>query len=116
MSTRGVLRENGDAVATGQAAACWLAAIGHYAYTDNAGSGSISTFAVKADGKLSSAGTTVISPTAHPLDMDGASGKFLYVLADGLHDIIGYRVAADGSLTQISEVAIPAGVAGLAAH
>ncbi len=116
VSSRGVLHENGAPVSTGQTAACWLAVIGHHAYTDNAGSGSISTFAVKRDGQLTLTGSTVISPTAHPLDMAGANGKFLYVLANGLNKLIGYRVAADGSLTQVTEVPVPAGAAGLGAH
>ena len=38
------------------------------------------------------------SATAHPLDMAGAEGRFLYVLADGLRGVIGYWVAGDGSL------------------
>jgi 6-phosphogluconolactonase len=116
VSARGILTQNGTPVSTGQTAACWLAAVGHYAYTDNAGSGSISTFAVRPNGDLSLTGTTVISSTAHPLDMAGAGGKFLYVVANGLNEVIGYRVAANGSVTQVSEVPVPAGVAGLGAH
>lgn len=116
VSSRGVLHENGVPVATGQTAACWLAAVGHHAYTDNAGSGSISTFAVAPNGELSVTGTTVVSPTSHPLDMAGASGKYLYVLANGLNKVIGYRVASDGSLTQVTEFSVPVGVAGLGAH
>lgn len=116
VSGNGALRENGAPVASGQAAACWLAAVGRYAYTDNAGSGSIGTFKVAADGQLALSATTLIASTAHPLDMAGADGHYLYVLANGLNEIIGYRVAGDGSLTEINQVPVPAGAIGLGAH
>ena len=113
---RGDLTANGPAVSSGQAAACWLAAVKGYAYTDNAGSGSIGRFAVAASGALTLTGTTDISPTAHPLDMAGAADRYLYVLANGLNEIIGYRVASDGGLTQVTTVPVPTGVAGVAAN
>jgi 6-phosphogluconolactonase len=116
VSRDGTLQENGAPVTSGQAAACWLAAVGRYAYTDNAGSGSIGRFAVSPNGQLSLTGTTQISPTAHPLDMAGAQGHYLYVLANGLNEIIGYQVAADGSLTQTTSVPVPAGVSGVGAY
>jgi 6-phosphogluconolactonase len=116
VSSNGTLSENGAPVSSGQAAACWLAAVGPFAYTDNAGSGSISTFAVGANGQLGLTATTAISPTAHPLDMAGAQGRFLYVLANGLNEVIGYRAAPDGSLTQVNSVPVPAGVDGLGAY
>ena len=116
VSPFGTLSENGGPVSSGQAAACWLAAVGRFAYTDNAGSGSIGTFAVGRGGLLSLTGTTPISATAHPLDMAGAEGRFLYVLADGLHEVIGYWVAGDGSLSQVSSVPVPVGAAGLGAY
>lgn len=116
VSRTGALSENGAPVSSGQAAACWLAAVGRYAYTDNAGSGSVGTFSVAADGRLTLTGTTVIAPTAHPLDMAGAGGHYLYVLAGGLNAIIGYHVANDGSLTEITQVPVPAGAIGLGAH
>ena len=115
VSPNGTLSENGGPVSSGQAAACWLAAVGHFAYTDNAGSGSIGTFAVAPNGQLRLTATTAISPTAHPLDMAGAQGRFLYVLANGLNEVIGYRAAADGSLTQLDSVPVPAGTVGLGA-
>lgn len=113
----GTLKPNGSPVSSGQAAACWLASVGRYAYTTNAGSGSIATFAVAPDGTLSHIATTTISPAAHPLDETGVrDGKLLYVLADGLHQIIGYKVAHDGALTQVATAPVPAGADGLGAH
>ncbi|MGN6252515.1 MAG: lactonase family protein [Marmoricola sp.] len=115
VSQRGTLSANGGPVSTGQAAACWLASVGRYAYTANAGSGSISTLSVAPDGSLAVTGTTPISADAHPLDMAGAKGRFLYVVAHGTDEIIGYRVGAGGSLSQITRVSAP-GATGLGAH
>lgn len=117
VARHGTLTPNGAPVSSGQAAACWLASVGSFAFTTNAGSGSIATFAVARDGTLSLTATTPISPTAHPLDESGVSdGHLLYVLADGLHQVIGYKVAADGTLTQVAAAPVPAGVDGLGAH
>ena len=112
----GVLTPNGAPVSSGQAAACWLAAVGRYAFTTNAASGSIGTFAVAPAGTLSHVGTTPIAPTARPLDEAGADGRFLYVLADGLDEIIGYHVSDDGALTQVTTAPVPGGTVGVGAH
>jgi 6-phosphogluconolactonase (cycloisomerase 2 family) len=105
------------AVPTFQGAPCWLVVSknGKYAYTANAGAGSISGFSIAADGSLALLGST--TGLAHPLDEAFSNnGRFLYVLNDGRHDLVGYRVAADGSLTLLGEVgALPAGAIGLAA-
>jgi 6-phosphogluconolactonase len=106
-------------VLTGQGAACWLVASknGRYAFTANAGSGSISTFAVDPSGALSLAGTTSIGAGSHPLDAAISNNdQFLYDVADGQHLVVGYRIGSDGSLTQVASAAIPAGAAGLAAR
>lgn len=104
------------AVPTFQGAPCWLVVSknGKFAFTANAGAGSISGFAVSANGSLSLLGST--PGLAHPLDEAMSNnGRYLYVLNDGRHDISGYRVAADGSLTPLGEVgALPAGAIGLA--
>lgn len=116
VSRTGVLTPNGGPVSSGQAAACWLAAAGSWAYTTNAGSGSIGRFSVARDGSLSLIGTTTLGSTSHPLD-EGVSRDqdFLYVLADGLHQIDGFRVGQDGGLTQVSSVNVPTGSAGIGA-
>jgi len=113
----GILTPNGGPVTSGQAAACWLAAAGRFAYTDNAGSGSVGRFAVADDGSLSLIGTTVVGAGSHPLDEGvSANQKYLYVLADGLHQIVGYRVGADGSLNQVTSIGVPTGAIGIGAH
>jgi hypothetical protein len=116
VSRAGVLTPNGGPVSSGQAAACWLAVAGPFAYTTNAGSGSIGTFSVAADGTLKLVGTTLIAANAHPLDLDANRNQdFLYVLADGQHQIVGYRVGPDGSLSPVTTAAVPTGAVGLGA-
>src|SRR2546421_68152 len=96
----GTLTPNGPPVPSGQAAACWLAAAGHFAYTTNAGSGSIGSFAIASDGALSMVGTTVVGAGSTPLDNTVSQDQdFMYVLLGGFHQIVGYRVGHDGSLT-----------------
>jgi len=113
----GTLTPNGAPVSSGQAAACWLAAAGHFAYTTNAGSGSIGRFAVAHDGSLSLIGTTVVGTGSHPLDEAVSRDQhFLTVLVDGLHQINEYRVGHDGSLSPVSSARVPAGAIGAAAH
>jgi 6-phosphogluconolactonase len=110
-------------VLTHQAAPCWLVATknGRYAYTANAGAGTISGFSVDhgaltllaADG--SSAG---LGAGSHPLDEAvSENGQFLYVLVDGFHALAGFRIADDGSLTPAASAAgLPVGAIGLAAR
>jgi len=101
----GTLTANGGPVSSGQAAACWLAAAGHFAYTTNAASGSIGRFAIAPDGSLSHLGTTVIGAGSTPLDNTVTHDQqFMYVLLAGSHQIVGYRVGADGSTPPVAVV------------
>ena len=110
------------AVVTHQAAPCWLVVTpdGRFAYTANAGAGSISGFSIAADGSIAllnaSGATGSFGAGSHPLDEAISSdGRFLYVLVDGHHTIGGFRINADGSLTPLGEVGtLPAGAVGLA--
>jgi hypothetical protein len=101
----GTVTTNGPAVPVSQAAACWLAAAGGYAFTANAGSGSIGRYAVAPSGTLTVLGSTLAenNTASHPLD-EGVSADqhYLYVLADGVSQIVGYQVGSDGSLTQVT--------------
>jgi 6-phosphogluconolactonase (cycloisomerase 2 family) len=115
----GTVTVNGSAVPIDQAAACWLAAADGFTYTANAGSGSIGRYAVAADGGLTALGSTLVenNPASHPLDEGVSAGQnYLYVLANGLSQIVGYRVGADGSLTQVTTVSAAAGSGGLGAN
>jgi hypothetical protein len=110
------------AVATFQAAPCWLVATkdGRFAYTANAGAGNISRFGIGANGSLTllDAGTPAASFGAgsHPLDLGvSPDGQFLYNLTDGLHRISGFRIAADGTLTSVGTLGgLPVGAEGIA--
>ena len=109
---------NGPAVPINQAASCWLAAAGGFAYTANAGSGSIGRYAVTPGGTLTALGSTLVEndPASHPLDEGVSAGQdYLYVLADGLSQVVGYRVGTDGSLTQVTSAPAAAGSAGIGA-
>lgn len=109
------------AVVNGQVAACWIAISnnGKYAYTTNAGSGTISSYQIAEDGAL-----TLLNPTAgvigagsSPVDMAFSNnGQTLYALANGAHTISIFGMQADGSLTSQGAVSVPAGVVGLAAR
>lgn len=114
----GMVTANGPAVPTDQAAACWLAAAGRFAYTDNAGSGSIGEFAVAPDGVLTLLGNQLVENNAasHPLDEAvSADQNYLYILANGLSQIVGYRVDPNGSLTQVSTAPVAEGSGGIGA-
>jgi 6-phosphogluconolactonase len=114
----GAVTANGSAVPIDQAASCWLAAAGGFAYTANADSGSIGRYAVAPDGTLTALGSTVVenNPASHPLDESvSANQDYLYVLANGLSEIVGYRVGTDGSLTQVTAAPVAAGSGGIGA-
>ena len=106
------------ALANGGKAACWAAAPvnGRFAYSANAGSGTISSYTVSADGSLALL-NAVAATTAGPLDMAFTNNsRFLYVRnADGT--ISGFEFEADGSLTPITTISgLPAGAQGIAAR
>jgi 6-phosphogluconolactonase (cycloisomerase 2 family) len=110
------------ALATGQAAPCWLVRAGRFAYTANGGSGTLSGFRVGADGTLTlldpSGVTANIGAGSHPLDetVTRHGGRFLYNLTDGLHRITGFRIGHDGSLSQVDvTTGLPVGAAGIVA-
>jgi 6-phosphogluconolactonase (cycloisomerase 2 family) len=111
---------------TGGRAPCWLIATadGRYAYTANAGTGTITGFAVSSDGHLSllTAGgaTGVTGAGSTPLDLDlAAHDRLLYVLESGAGAVGGFAVGADGGLTPIGTApagAPASGLQGLAAY
>jgi len=107
----------GDA-ATHQGAPCWVAITrnGEFAYTGNAGSGTITGFSVGHDGALTLLNPSGVSATVHAGAVDLAlsrGSRMLYQL-DGT-SINAFRVAADGQLAPLGSIAKPAGSVGLAA-
>ena len=109
-------------VPTYQTAACWVVVTknGKYAYTTNAGSGSIGAYDVSKDGTLTllngQAGLTGAGSTPIDAAVSGNS-QYLYTLNAGAHTITGFGVNSDGSLNAIGGVSgLVAGAAGLAAR
>jgi 6-phosphogluconolactonase len=114
-------------LSTHQVAACWLVLSnnGHFAFVANAGSGSISAYAIESNGMLRAldrSGRTGVTstPDATPLDMGlSKDGKFLYVLQTGSGTIGSFAVGADGHLTTLADtpgLAAAVGFQGLAAY
>jgi 6-phosphogluconolactonase (cycloisomerase 2 family) len=91
---------------------------GRYAFTANAASDSISTFAIATDGALSLVFAQAAQATgAHTTDMAlSRNSQYLYANDGGTHMISAFRVGTDGSLTRLGGVTIPAGATGLAAR
>ncbi len=105
-------------VALGQNAPCWLVTTrdGRYAYTANAGSGTISSLGIAPDGVLSLL-NPVAGTLAAPLDLAiTGNSKFLYA-REGNSAVSGFKIAPDGSLTLVgSWTGLPAGAQGIAAR
>jgi 6-phosphogluconolactonase len=108
--------ESASVSTNGQAAPCWLIATtnGRFAYTANAGSGTISGYAI-AQGAMQLlvpsgvSGSTGAGST--PLDLDLSRGDhFLYVLESGAGRIGAFAVSGDGALSAL------AGIGGLVAE
>ena len=81
--------------------------------------GNIGRYAVASEGTLTALGSTPIEndPTSSPHEEGVSAGQnYLYVLAQGLSQIVGYRVGADGSLTQVTAVPVATGSFGVGAN
>jgi len=107
-------------VPTTQTAACWVAISkeGRYAYTTNAGSGSISSYAIGNDGSISLLNAIAGSTGAgsSPIDMAFSNnGSFLYALSAAAHSVSIFQAQPDGSLVALGNLAVPVGAVGLAA-
>jgi 6-phosphogluconolactonase (cycloisomerase 2 family) len=107
-------------VPTLQTAACWLVTTGNgrYAFTTNAGSDSVSTFAVSRAGVLSLLHSDSAGAGAHPTDAALSRGdRFLYTLDAFTHQVTGFEVASDGTLTPLGATGtLPASASGLVAR
>ncbi len=100
-----------DAVATGQAATCWVAPAGGTLYASNAGSASLSGFRSDRHGQLTLLGQTGTDPgtvdaTASP------DGRFLYVQTGGNGIVDEFALGSGGALTQIGSVTVAGAVGG----
>jgi 6-phosphogluconolactonase (cycloisomerase 2 family) len=110
------------AVATGQAATCWLVAGDNgFAWTSNTGSSTLSLFGYSRTGQLELIDAVAASTSGAPIDLTLAGGgKFLYTLDAASGQVSGFAVDEDsGALTSVSSVGgLPAmaGLQGIAAR
>jgi 6-phosphogluconolactonase (cycloisomerase 2 family) len=112
------------AAPTYQTAPCWVAATenGRYAYTANAGSGSITGYRVDHNGQLTlltpNGQTGLTGPGSHPIDLGFShNSRYLYVAANGTGIVAAFQIGADGSLTPLAgATGLPASAAGVAAR
>jgi len=107
------------AIPTKQAAACWLilSRDGRFAYTANAGSGSISGFSVNPSGALQLLNadgiTASVGAGSHPVDLAiSRYGRFFFSLNNGNGTLSAFRTSSTGSLELLMSVN---GIAGSAA-
>ena len=101
-----------------QAAACWVVVTenGKFAYTNNAGSDTISSYVISKTGVISLLDSVAGTPGAGNIDLAlSKNSKFLYSLNSIDHTIAGFRVNPDGSITLVGKIAVPTGADGLAA-
>jgi 6-phosphogluconolactonase (cycloisomerase 2 family) len=100
-----------DAVASTQAATCWVAPAGGYFYTSNAGSATVSGYQDGPVGQLALLGQTATDPGT--VDASASTGgQFLYVQAGGTGSVDEFVVNASGSLTAIGSVHVAGAVGG----
>lgn len=117
---RGQLVAVNSAIMTGQRAACWavMTENGRLGYVSNAGTGTITGFAIGHDGEaeLLDANGVTATTGGNPTDMAlSKDGRFLYARVASLSAIAVFRINRDGSLTTLpSLTGTPAGLAGLA--
>jgi len=100
-----------SAVATGQAATCWVTPAGSFLFASNAGGASESGFTASASGQLTLIGNTA-TDTGTVDASSAAGGRFLYVQTGGAGIVDEFAVSAGGSLTKIGSVTVPGAVGG----
>ncbi|MBV8454916.1 MAG: beta-propeller fold lactonase family protein [Deltaproteobacteria bacterium] len=118
----GVLELITPALGDTQKAACWVVVPrdGRFAYTSNTASNTISSYTVSDDGKLALLKVKAASTGKGSVPIDMAlsnNSDFLYVRNGGNGTVSGFRIHADGSLTEVTSAAgVPSGAQGIAAR
>ena len=109
-------------VSTGETAACWVALTpdGRYAFTTNTGSGTLSSFELGFNGKLTVADSQsgIIGSATGPIDLViSPESQFLYTLNSGNESISSFALGLDGELTPLTTTTgLPDGANGLIAR
>jgi 6-phosphogluconolactonase (cycloisomerase 2 family) len=109
-----------SAIMTGQRAACWalLTPDSRFGYVSNAGTGTITGFAIARNGSATQLDADGVSASTggNPTDMAMShDGRHLYARVANLSSIAVFRIGRDGSLTALpSLTGTPAGGFGLA--
>ena len=101
-----------------QAAPCWVAISGPYAFTTDAHSNTISTYRVAWNGALSLLASSAATTGAADTDMaiGGSHGQYLLVYDAGAGEIQEFAIGHDASLSPLSAVySLPSTAEGLAA-
>jgi 6-phosphogluconolactonase (cycloisomerase 2 family) len=96
-----------DTVGSTQAATCWVAPVGRFFFTSNAGSASVSGYQEAGFfGQLSLLGQTSTDPGT--VDASASSdGQFLYVQTGGNAVVDEFEVHFNGGLTEVGSVTVP---------
>ena len=109
-------------VANTRSEVCWAAVTndGRFAFVTNFGDGTISSYAIRADGSIELvdpvAGSTVMGEKGVRDEALSADGRFLYALDADARRIFAFAVRDDGRLDPVGDVdGLPATAAGLAA-
>jgi len=122
VSDKGDLTVISPTNSTKQQAACWLVLTPdeRFAYTANAGSGTLSAFSVSPNGDLNlldfNGITGDIGAGSHPVDIAvSADGQFLFSLANGKGTLNLFKISCDGALVYLDSLdGISTNAAGLA--
>jgi Lactonase, 7-bladed beta-propeller len=115
VNANGTLSHIGS-VGDGGTALCWVSLVGSIAYGSNAGSATVSSFDVAADGTPTLANATAASTHAGTTDsVVDPSGSTLYVESGGAGALDVFHINSGGSLSPVETVwNLPVGAEGLA--
>jgi 6-phosphogluconolactonase len=112
------VRLDDGSVPTNGMATCWvrLSPDERFAFTANAGSGSITAFAVDRNGALQQQAIGALATGAAPLDLDVTpDNRFVYAVEAGAQGIGAFQIGGDGHLTPLPGATGVGGFEGLAA-
>ena len=99
-----------------QMASCWISVPrdGKYAFVSNTGSGTLSSFAIDANGDVALMSSTAATPGGAPVDSTlSDDGLFLYVEDSAQGKLLMYGVNG-GSLVPIGTLTVGKGIQGIA--